>query len=76
MLEKEALIFEQKLPELVKTDKEKFVLIKEEQIIGTYTALADALKFGYEKFRDQPFFVRQIFATPQPLNFANNYLFS
>jgi hypothetical protein len=76
MLEIETLTFEQKLPELVKTDKEKYVLIKGDQIIGTYTALSDALKFGYEKFRDQSFFVRQIFATPQPLNFANNYLFS
>ena len=76
MLELETRIFEQQLSELVKTDKEKFALIKGEQVIGTYTALADALKFGYEKFKNQPFFVRQILATPQPLNFVNNNFFN
>jgi len=75
MLEKEVKIFEQNLTELVKTDIGKFVLIKDEQIIGTFAAIVDALKSGYEKYKDQPFFVRQILPTQQPLNFANNYLF-
>ncbi|MCX6272307.1 MAG: hypothetical protein NTU44_14045 [Bacteroidetes bacterium] len=74
MLETETKTFEQKLPELIKTDSGKFVLIKEDQIYGTYAAMADALKAGYEKFRDQPFFVRQIIVTQQPMNFTNNYL--
>lgn len=73
MLEKEVITFEQKLPELVKTDMGKYVLIKEEQVIGTFAAIIDALKSGYEKFKDEPFFVRQILPTQQPLNFANNY---
>jgi hypothetical protein len=72
MLEKEANIFEQKVPELVKTDMGRFVLIKEDQVIGTYEAIVDALKSGYEKFKDQPFFVRQILPTQQPMNFTNN----
>lgn len=74
MLEKETLVFEQNLPELIKTDLSKFVLIKDDQIIGTFVAIFDALKAGYEKFRDQPFFVRQVLPAQQPLNFANNFL--
>jgi len=74
MLEKETLVFEQNLPELIKTDLSKFVLIKDEHIIGTFVAIFDALKAGYEKFRDQPFFIRQVLPAQQPLNFANNYL--
>jgi hypothetical protein len=73
MLEKETKYFETKLAELVKTDMGKFVLIKDEQIYGIYAAPTDALKVGYEKFREQPFFVRQILLTQQPLNFSNNY---
>ena len=74
MLEKETKIFETKLSELIKTDAGKFVLIKDESICGTYVAIADALRAGYEKFKTQPFFVRQIVPVQQPMNFANNYL--
>jgi len=76
MLEKETKTFEKNLPELVKTDMGKFVLIKDEKVVGTFYAVQDALKAGYEKFKDQPFFVRQIVPVQQPLNFANNYLFA
>ena len=74
MLERETKIFEAKLAELVKTDSGNFVLIKEETICGTYVSIADALKAGYEKFKTQSFFVRQIVPAQQPLNFSNNYL--
>lgn len=76
MLEQEANFFDAKVSELVKTDLGKFVLIKGEQVYGTFEAVVDALKTGYEKFKDQPFFVRQILPTQQPLNFTNNYLFA
>lgn len=76
MLEQEAKYFDSRVSELVKTDLGKFVLIKGDQIYGTFEAVADALKSGYEKFKDQPFFVRQILLTQQPLNFANNSLFA
>ena len=75
MLERETIIFEQKLPELVLTDNGKYDLIKEDNITGTFDTITDALKSGYEKFKDQPFFVMQILPTQQPFNFANNYLF-
>ena len=75
MLEKEAKFYDTKVADLIKTDMGKFVLIKEEQIYGTFDAVTDALKYGYEKFDNQPFFVRQILPMQQPLNFTNNYLF-
>ena len=76
MLEKESKIFNEQLSELIKSDIGKFVLIKDDIIVGTFAALVDALKSGYEKFREQPFFVRQILPTQQPMNFANNYMFN
>lgn len=76
MLEKEVKTFEQKLPELMITDIGNYVLIKDEAVIGTFVAIVDALKAGYDKFKDQPFFVRQILPSQQPLNFAKNYLFT
>ena len=76
MLEKETKLFDQKLPELIKSDLGHFVLIKDDQVYGTFEAVNDALKFGYEKFGNQSFFVKQILPAQQPLNFANNYLFA
>ena len=75
MLEKESETFNRMLPDLLKTDINKFVLIKEDKVIGTFIAIDDALNYGYEKFHDKPFFVRQILQMQQPLNFMNNYLF-
>ena len=75
MLEKETKTFEQKLSGLLKTDIDKYVLIKEDQIIGVFAAEIDALSYGYEKYMDQPFFIRQILPIQQPLNFTNNYFF-
>jgi hypothetical protein len=75
MLEQESKTYEEKLPELLKSDTGKFVLIKNENIIGVYTAIDDALNYGYEKYKEQPFFVREILPFQQPLNFTNNYLF-
>ena len=66
MLEIETKTFEEKLSELIKTGNGKFVLIKQDQVIGTLAALADTLKSGYGKFREQPFFVRQILLIWQP----------
>lgn len=76
MLELETKYFESKLPQLIQSDPGKFVLIKDEQIYGTFAAMMDALKSGYEKFKKEPFFVRQILPVQEPLHFINNYFFS
>ncbi len=38
----------------------KFVLIKGNSIEGIYDTYADALKVGYERFKLEPFMVKQI----------------
>ena len=75
MLEKEARIFEQNLPELVKTELGKYVLVKDDKIVGAFAAIVDALSYGYEKFKDQPFFIRQVSLVQQPIDFTNHHLF-
>ena len=68
----ETRFFESKLPELVKSDAGRFVLIKGEEIKGVFIAQQDAIKAGYQLFRKEAFLVKQIIAVQQPLNFANN----
>ena len=75
MLELETNTFEQKLPELLVSDTGKFVLIKEDRVIGVFVAMEDALIYGYEKYLDQPFFVSEILPTQEPMDFTSHYSF-
>lgn len=59
-LEKEMATYKLKLPEL-KEMSGKFVLIRGDEIIDTYTSYDDAMKEGYAKFGlNTPFLVKQI----------------
>jgi hypothetical protein len=66
MLETETKTFEDRLPELIKTDVGKFVLIKDDKVVGTYSAIQDALKDGYEKFKGQAFLFVRLFPCNSP----------
>lgn len=72
MLELELKTFEQKLSELLQTDNGRYVLKKDDKMVGIYSDIQDALQTGYEKFGRQPFFVEQILPVRKRLNFANN----
>jgi hypothetical protein len=58
-LQKEIDTYTAKLPELVGSAG-KFVLIKGDSVEGIYDTYADALKIGYERFKLEPFMVKQI----------------
>ena len=58
-LEKELKTYENKLPEL-KKDEGKFVLIHGDQVIDIFTSYEDAIKDGYNRFKLEPFMVKQI----------------
>ena len=75
MLELETKTFEAKLPELLKTEEGRFVLIKKEDVLGTYESLKEAIYAGYEQFRGDAFFVRQVTPEKQYLTFGGNNLF-
>lgn len=58
-LEKEMETYHLKLPEL-KAEEGKFVVIHGEEVAGTYTSAEDAIKAGYERYKLEPFLVKQI----------------
>ncbi|MGX6566832.1 hypothetical protein [Cupriavidus necator] len=63
-LELELATYQRELPNLLALEG-KFVLIKGSEIVGTYDSYADALQTGYEKFKLDPFLVKQISHTEQ-----------
>ena len=60
-LQLELRTFQAKLPELLGTDEGKFVLIKGNEIFGTFESYADAMQAGYQKVGlDGSFLVKKI----------------
>lgn len=66
---KELAAYAAKLSEL-QQHSGKFVLIKEDKIEGVFDSYADALKFGYDRFKLEPFLVKQIAPSERVLFFT------
>ena len=73
-LETELRIYEQQREHLLGTAEGKFVLIRNEEIVGVYDSKMDAIAQGYQKFGNVPFLVKQILKVEAPLDFLSNLL--
>jgi hypothetical protein len=72
-LEKELAVYRDKSPTW--KDKEgKYVLIHGEDVIDFFAAYEDAIKAGYQKFKLEPFLVKQVNATEKVLHLTRNVL--
>ncbi|UDY35525.1 hypothetical protein [Dermatobacter hominis] len=70
-LERELKRFQELHQELLSTSPEKYVLIHEDQLVGSYDTESDAINEGYRRFGNVPFLVKQVLATERPLNFLS-----
>lgn len=68
-LERELATYRTKLPELSQ-HQGKFVLIHGDDIVDFFTTYEDAIKSGYQRYRLEPFLVKQIHAT-EPVFFIS-----
>ncbi len=66
--------FETNLPVLLGASEGKFVLIREEEIVGVFDNQMDAVSAGYGKFGNVPFLVKQILKVDMPIGFVSNLL--
>jgi hypothetical protein len=60
MLEKERQYFSDHFQELVDQHLGKFVLIKDDHLIGAFNTIEEALTEGARQFALEPFLVRQV----------------
>lgn len=70
-LEKEIATFNEQLPTLM-NHLGKFVVIKGDAVIGIYDTYNDALKFGYQQFKLDPFLVKKISPSEQVFFFTRD----
>lgn len=74
VLETELKTYEQHRDHLLGTDEGKFVLIRDNKVIGIYDSKMDAIAQGYQQFGNVPFLVKQIVKVETPQNFISNLL--
>jgi hypothetical protein len=74
VLETELKTYEQHRDHLLETAEGKFVLIRNDQVIGVYDAKMDAIAQGYQQCGNVPFLVKQILKVEMPQNFTSNLL--
>ncbi|MBI2918575.1 MAG: hypothetical protein HYY01_11370 [Chloroflexi bacterium] len=60
MLEKELRYYEVHREELLREHEGKFVLIKEESLVGVFTTEKEAYADGIRHFGDQPFLIKRV----------------
>lgn len=60
VLEKELKFFESKKAEWLRNYKDKFALIKEEELIEVFDTFGDAYKEGVKRYGNQSFLIKRI----------------
>ncbi len=71
-LERELRTYNEKLPEL-KQHEGKFVLIHGEEIADFFSTYEDAIKSGYQRYKLEPFLVKQV-AAIEPIFFMTRHV--
>lgn len=66
VLKKELRTFEDRLPELLGSANGKWVLIHDDDLIGTFESRLDAINQGYQTLGNVPFLVKEVRAVDVP----------
>jgi hypothetical protein len=66
-LDREMAVYRSKLPELLKKDAGRYVVIHDETVVGVFDTPSQALEAGYERWLFEAFLVKQIIANEKPI---------
>jgi len=74
LLATELKTYAEKFETLLGTHEGKFVIIRGDQMLGTFDSQLDAIAGGYRQLGNVPFLVKQVVKVETPLNFVSNLL--
>jgi hypothetical protein len=74
LLEREIQTYEKNRERLLGEAEGKFVLIRDDEIVGVYESKADAIAQAYRQFGNVPFLVKQILRIEVPQDYVSNLL--
>ena len=70
-LDQELKTYQAHRDELLGRAEGRYILIRNDELIGTFESQQDALQQGYEKFGNKPFLVKQVVEVEVPQNFTS-----
>lgn len=73
-LQDELRTFESRRDQLLGTSLGKWVLIRQEDLVGAFESQADAINVGYQRFGNVPFLVKQVVPVEVPQDYVSNHL--
>ena len=74
LLDLELRTYDAKREGLLASAEGSFVLIRGEEVVGTYDSAGDAVRQGYQQFGNVPFLVKQVLRVETPQDFVSNLL--
>ncbi len=74
VLTKELAFFNKNKAAYLKQYKDKYLLIKNEELIGSYDSDEQAYRVGIEKFGNQPFLIKQVLEQDPTLTVSALYV--
>ena len=74
ILKSELETYERRRETLLVQAEGKWVLIRGDQVVGTFDTNMDAVADGYRRFGNVPFMVKQILRVETPENFISNQI--
>ena len=74
LLDTEIKTYEDHREELLGTAEGKYVLIRDQEVVGVFDSEMDAIAQGYKQFGNVPFLVKQVVRVEIPLEFTSNLL--
>jgi hypothetical protein len=66
-IDREWETFQDNLPALLEKEAGRYVLIHDDQVVGTWDTQAEALEEGYRRFNLESFLVQRIVADEKPI---------
>ncbi len=74
IMKSELETYERRRETLLVQAEGKWVLIRGDQVVGTFDTNMDAVADGYRRFGNVPFMVKQILRVETPENFISNQI--
>ena len=74
LLDTEVETYERHREELLGHAEGKFVLVRDDKVVGVFDSKMDAIAQGYQRFGNVPFLVKQIVRVELPQNFVSHLL--
>jgi hypothetical protein len=71
ILKRELDTFEKYKASLLGSDRGRFVLIKDDVVMGMFESEVDAVNYGYQQLGNVPFLVKRIQEIDTPLTFTS-----